>query len=80
MLSEIAASSDSIAIPVYEKKLCWVKTVSLTKTWTHSKITRSTSSLIAIRSKLTVNFSSDVTGPQMASAVIWKTCNKTWKN
>ena len=77
-LSEIAAASDSIVTPVSEKKLRWVKTGSLTKSWTHSRPPRTTSSLIATRSKLTINFSPDVTGPRMASAVNWKTWYKRW--
>ena len=76
MLSEIAAASDSIATPVSEKNLRWLRTGSLTKSWTHSRTLRTTSSLIATRSKLTVNLSPDVTGPRMASAGNWKTWNK----
>ena len=69
MLSEIAAASDSISIPVSEKKLHCVKTGSLTKSWTHCNTLRTMSSRMATRSKFTVNFSPETNGPRRARAV-----------
>ena len=80
MLSEKAAASESTSTTVSEKKLRCVKTGSLTKSWTHSNTPRTVFSGMATRSKHTVNFSPEGSGPRRARAVNWNTWNDTLIN
>ena len=74
-LSQIAADSANIAMPVLEKKFLWVKCGLLTKSCTQSRAPRISSSQIITRSRLTMNLSLEVTGPRTIAV-----SRNTWKN
>ena len=75
MLSGMVAASDCIASPASEKKLRWVKCRLLTKCCKRIRTPGNSFSSTATQSLFIKNFSLDVTGPRIASAVIWVTWN-----
>ena len=84
MLSAMATDSDSIVKPVSEKKFLWVKCGLRTKSCTQSRTPRTSSFLMATRSKLIVNSSLFADDPRITRAVNWNTwkknCTKCWDN
>ena len=75
MLSAIATDSDNMLKPVSEKKLLCVKCGLRTKSCTQSRTPRTSSLLMATRSRLMVKSSHCVEDPRITSVVNWN----TWK-
>ena len=75
MLSAIATESGSIVKPDSEKKLLCVKCGLRTKSYRQSRTPRTSSSLMATRSRLTINFSPRIAGPCITSVVNWISWN-----
>ena len=75
MLSAIATDSDNMVKPVSEKKFLWVKCGIRTKSCTQSRTPRTSSLLMATRSRLMVKSSHCVEDPRITSVVNWN----TWK-
>ena len=69
MLSAIAADSDNIFKPVSEKKILCVKCGLRTKSCTQSRTTRTSSLLIATRTRLMVKSSHCLEDPRITSVV-----------
>ena len=65
--------SDNMVRPVSEKKFLCVKCGVRTKSRTQSRTPRTSSVLMATRSRLTLNSSHCVTDPRITSVVNWKT-------
>ena len=75
MLSAIATDSDNMFKPVSEKKLLCVKCGLRAKSCTQSRTPRTSSLLMATRSRLMVKSSHCVEDPRITSVVNWN----TWK-
>ena len=75
MLSAIATDSDNIVTPVSEKKFLCVKCGFRTKSCPQNRTPRTSSFLMATRSRLMVNSSQCVEDPRITSVVNWN----TWK-
>ena len=73
MLSAIATDSDNMLKPVSEKKLLCVKCGIRTKSCTQSRKARTSSLLMATRSRLMVKASHDAEDPRITSVVNWNT-------
>ena len=76
MLSAIATDSDNMVKPVSEKKLICVKCGLRKKSFTQSRTPRTSSLLMATRSRLMETASLGVVDPSITSVVNWKTWNR----
>ena len=74
-LSATARDSDNMLKPVSEKKFLWVKCGLRTKSCTQSRTPRTSSWLMATRSRLMVKVSHGVEDPRITSVVNWITWN-----